>query len=314
MSVPDTRRAEHQIEVLAPAEVIYQLIADVANWPQVFPPTVHVEYLERGVAEERIQIWATANGTAKTWISRRALDPGELRIEFRQEVSQPPVGAMSGTWVIERISAGESLVRLLHEYRSVHDDPDELAWIHDAVDHNSQAELASLKANAEQAVMAGELTLTFDDSVQINGSGADVYDFINEAQLWEDRLSHVDKVSLREETPGLQVLEMDTRTKDGSVHTTKSVRVCFPYNKIVYKQIQVPALMTLHTGHWLLVENSHGVLATSRHTVMINTTNIAKVLGAEAGVEEAKKFVHTALTTNSLATLGYAKDYAEARQ
>lgn len=314
MSVPVTRNVEHRIEVLAPAEVIYQLVADVANWPQIFPPSVHVEYLERGETEERIQIWATANDTAKTWTSRRVLNPRELRVEFRQEVSQPPVGGMSGTWVIEQISAGESLVRLLHEYRAVDDDPEKLAWIDNAVEHNSRSELASLKANAELAVMSGELSLTFDDSLQIHGSGADVYDFINEAQLWEDRLSHVDKVSLKEETPGLQVLEMDTRTKDGSVHTTKSVRVCFPHTKIVYKQIQVPALMTLHTGHWLLVENSHGVLATSRHTVVINPANIEKILGAEAGVEEAKKFVHTALTTNSLATLGYAKDYAEARR
>jgi aromatase len=121
-------------------------------------------------------------------------------------------------------------------------------------------------------------------------------------------------VSLREDTPGLQFLEMDTRTKDGSVHTTKSVRVAFPYTKIVYKQIQVPALMTLHTGHWLLEENSNGVTATSRHTVVINEANITKVLGAEGCVEDARRFVHTALSTNSLATLGHAKEYAESQR
>ncbi|ONI90822.1 cyclase [Actinosynnema sp. ALI-1.44] len=314
MSQPGTRHVEHEIKVRAPAEVVYQLIADVANWPRMFPPSVHVEYLERGDTGERIQIWATANGEAKTWTSRRVLDPEALCVEFRQEVSQPPVGAMAGAWVIEPISAGESRVRLLHVFRAVDDDPKKLDWIDKAVDLNSESELAALKSNAELAAGAPALSLTFDDTLQVNGSGKDVYDFINDAQLWQERLSHVVKVSLSEDTPGLQVLAMDTRTKDGSVHTTKSVRVCFPHTKIAYKQTQVPALMTLHTGQWLLVENEGGVEVTSRHTVVINEANIAEVLGAGADVEDARKFVRTALGTNSLATLAHAKEYAESRR
>jgi len=314
MSQPDTREVEHETKVRAPAEAVYRAIAEVTNWPQLFPPTVHVEYLERSAEQERIQIWATANGEAKTWTSCRVLDPKELRIEFRQEVSQPPVGAMGGTWVVEPISDGESLVRLLHDYRAIDDDPEKLEWIDKAVDRNSQAELAALKTNMELATRASELLLIFDDVVQIDGSAKDVYDFINEAQLWSERLPHVVRVSLREDTPGLQLLEMDTRTKDGSVHTTTSVRVAFPYTKIVYKQVQVPALMTLHTGHWLLEENSNGVAATSRHTVVVNEANITKVLGAEGCVEDARRFVRTALSTNSLATLGQAKKYAESRR
>ena len=314
MSQPDNRVVEHEIKVLAPPEAVYQIIAEVANWPQIFPPSVHVEYLERGAEKELIQIWATANGEAKTWTSRRVLDPKALRIEFRQEVSQPPVGAMGGTWIVEPISDGESLVRLQHDYRAVDGDPKKLEWIDMAVDRNSRAELAALKTNAELATRAPELLATFDDIVQIDGSAKDVYDFINEAHLWPQRLQHVARVSLREDAPGLQFLEMDTRTRDGSVHTTKSVRVGFPHTRIVYKQIQTPALMTLHTGHWLLDEKPNGVTATSRHTVVINDANIAKVLGDEASIDDARTFVRSALSTNSLATLGHAKKYAESQR
>lgn len=314
MPQPGTREVEHEITVLAPPEAVYQIIAEVTNWPQIFPPSVHAEYLERGAEQELIQIWATANGDVKTWTSRRVLDSKALRIEFRQEVSQPPVGAMGGVWVVEPISDGESLVRLQHDYRAVNDDPKKLDWIDMAVDRNSRAELAALKTNAELATRAPGLLLTFDDIVQIDGSAKDVYDFINEVQLWPQRLPHVARVSLREDTPGLQFLEMNTRTKDGSVHTTTSVRVAFPYTKIVYKQIQTPALMTLHTGRWLLEESSDGVTATSRHTAMINEANIAKVLGDEASIDEARLFVHTALSANSLATLEHAKEYAESRR
>jgi aromatase len=314
MSRTASREVEHEVDVEAPAEAVYGLIADVGNWPRVFPPTIHVEHREQGPNEERIQIWATANGEAKTWTSRRALDPGARRVEFRQEVSQPPVGAMGGAWVVEPVAEGACRVRLLHDYRAVDDDPDKLAWIDRAVDRNSHAELAALKTNAELATSRSDLLLSFDDSVRIEGAAADAYDFIDQAQLWKDRLPHVARVSLTEDSPGLQVLEMDTMTKDGSVHTTSSVRVCFPHTRIVYKQTVLPALMTLHTGHWLFEGDGDGVVATSHHTVAINEANIAKVLGDDADLEAARTFVRSALSGNSLATLGYARDHAESRR
>ncbi len=309
-----TRAVEHEITVAAPAGRIYRLIADVENWPLIFGPTVHVEYAERGPSSERIRIWATANGTAKTWTSRRELDPARLTIGFRQEVSQPPVGGMGGTWLIESLSDGGSRVRLLHDYHAASDDPADLAWIDAAVDRNSRTELAALKDTAELEAGAPDLLLSFDDSLEIDGRAADVYDFVNDANRWRERLPHVDRVSLEEDTPGLQLLEMDTRTKDGSTHTTTSVRVCQPHSRIVYKQIQVPALMTLHTGHWLFEDRpGGGVIATSRHTVRINEANIAPVLGPDAGLADARTFVRTALSNNSLATLEHAKTYAEGR-
>ncbi|MGK5639750.1 aromatase/cyclase [Streptomyces sp. URMC 126] len=314
MTQPESREVEHEITVLAPAAAVYRLIAEVENWPRIFPPTVHVEHLERGEREERIRIWATAQGEAKSWTSRRTLDASALRVDFRQEVSTPPVGAMGGAWIIEPLGENESRVRLLHDYRAVDDDPAKLEWIDQAVDRNSRSELASLKANVEAAVGGGEdLLLSFEDTVRIDGSVKDVYDFLNEADRWSERLPHVARVGLTEDTPGLQLLEMDTRTKDGSTHTTRSVRVCFPHDRIVYKQIVLPALMTLHTGYWRLEERDGGVDATSQHTVVINTENITKVLGADAGLEDARRFVRTALSTNSTATLGHAKAYAEAR-
>ncbi|WP_327429441.1 MULTISPECIES: aromatase/cyclase [unclassified Streptomyces] len=308
-----TREVEHEITVSAPAEAVYRLIAEVRNWPRIFPPTIYVDQVEEDGNTERIRIWATANGEAKNWTSRRVLDPQKLRIEFRQEVSTPPVAAMGGTWIIEPVSATESRVRLLHDYRAVDDDPKGLEWIDEAVDRNSRSELAALKTNVELAHAAEDLTFSFEDTVPIAGSAKDVYDFINDAHLWSERLPHVATVRLEEDTPGLQSLEMDTRAKDGSTHTTKSYRVTFPHQKIAYKQVTLPALMTLHTGYWTFADTADGVAASSQHTVTINTGNIAKILGEDATVEDAKTFVRDALSTNSRATLGHAKDYAEAR-
>lgn len=305
---------EHTITIDAPAERVFTLLAEVHNWPQLFPPTVYVDRVERSGDTERIRIWATANGEVKNWTSRRVLDEAGSRIEFRQEVSAPPVASMGGTWIIEPAAPGRSLVRLRHDYRAIDDDPEQLAWIEKAVDRNSRAELAALKANVEKATGPGASMFSFEDTITVDGAGKDVYDFLNEARLWEERLPHVARVALTEDSPGLQVLEMDTRTKDGSTHTTKSVRVCFPYHKIVYKQITLPALLSLHAGQWLITEDpgdGRGVTVTSRHTVAINEDNIAKVLGADADLATAGEFVRNALSGNSRATLGHAKDYAE---
>ncbi|MFD8222043.1 aromatase/cyclase [Streptomyces sp. NPDC059697] len=309
-----TREVEHEITIAAPAPAVYRLLAEVTNWPRIFPPTIHVDRVEHDGSQERIRIWATANGEAKNWTSRRELDPEALRITFRQEVTAPPVAAMGGTWIIEPLGENESRVRLLHDYRAVDDDPHDLLWIDQAVDKNSRSELAALKKNVEFAHAAEAVTFSFEDTVHVDGSAKDVFAFINEANLWSERLPHVATVRLEEDTVGLQTLEMDTRAKDGSVHTTKSYRVTFPHQHIAYKQVTLPALMTLHTGHWTFQDTDQGVAATSQHTVTLNTDNIESILGCGATVADAREYVHTALSTNSRATLTHAKAFAENRR
>ncbi|MFE3718137.1 aromatase/cyclase [Streptomyces cyaneofuscatus] len=307
------REVEHTVEVGAPAAEVYRLIAEVENWPRIFPPTIHVDHVEHNGDTERIRIWATANGQPKNWVSHRTLDPDALRIEFRQEISAPPVAQMGGTWIIEPLGENQSRVRLLHDYRAVEDDLKSLEWIDQAVDRNSTSELAALKTNVELVTAHTDRTVSFEDTLHIKGSAKNVYDFLNEAQLWTERLPHVGRVDLTEDTPGLQRLEMDTVTKDGTSHTTASIRVCFPHERIVYKQLSLPALMTLHTGYWELSEDTDGVTATSQHTVIVNTDRITGILGPDADLAQARTFVQNALSTNSRATLEHARTYAESR-
>ncbi|EPH44820.1 aromatase/cyclase [Streptomyces aurantiacus] len=310
----ELRTSEHEIKIAAPAESVYRLLAHAENWPQLFPPNIYVDHVERTGREERIRIWATAGDTVKNWTSRRTLDPDRLRIDFRQEVSTPPVAAMGGTWQVEALPSGETLLRLGHDFRATDDEG--LTWLEEVVDRNSRSELDSLKALAESRDGDGdgatdELTCSFEDTVQIKGAAQDVYDFIWEADLWSERLPHVMTVRLDEPVPGLQTLEMDTLSKDGSTHTTKSHRVGLAPHRIAYKQTTLPALITLHTGYWTFTPNDDGVAASSQHTFTVDTGNIAKVLGADATVQDAIAYVRTALSTNSMATLGIAKTYAE---
>ncbi|MFC8721789.1 aromatase/cyclase [Kitasatospora sp. NPDC057198] len=300
---------EHRIEVAAPVDTVYGLVADVTGWPRVFGPTVHAEQLELDGRTERIRLWATANGAVKTWISRRELDPAAHRVAFRQEVSQSPVASMGGEWILEALPGGRTSVLLTHDYTAVDDVPDAEQWIAQAVDRNSTAELAALRGAAEGA--AEGLELTFADTVEIDGPAEAVREFLYRAEEWEKRLPHVSRVVLREDTPGLQHLEMDTTAKDGSTHTTASVRVALADGRLVYKQLVLPPLLDLHLGCWTLTPTPRGTVdATSEHTIRINPERLA-LLGEGTTVADAKAYVRTALGTNSTATLRHAKAYAE---
>ncbi|MCU1641949.1 MAG: bifunctional cyclase or dehydrase [Nocardia sp.] len=305
-----TGQTEHAIEVAAPAATVYRLLAEVENWPQLFPPTIFADYLDNNEREQRIRIWATAGEGVKHWVSRRVLDPERRRIEFRQEVSSAPIAAMGGTWIVDTLPDDRSHVRLLHDYRAVA--ADKLSWIDEVVDRNSRTELAALKRNIELGDAGADSAFSFEDTVEVQGAAEDVFGFISDAQLWPERLPHVAGVELTEPGPGMQSLAMDTVAIDGSQHRTMSYRIVFPHHKIAYKQITMPALMTLHTGYWTVRPHERGVSVSSQHSVVVNTDNIAAVLGPDADLTSAKAYVQRALSTNSLATLRHAKQYAEA--
>jgi len=301
-----TQTTEHTIDIHAPAGTVHGILADVTAWPQVFQPTVHVEYLERSGNEERIQIWAQANRETKTWVSRRVIS--DRSITFRQEVSAPPVQSMGGEWIVEPLSSDTCRVRLLHDFTAAAGDLD---WVERAVNTNSVTELAGLREIAERAGRS-ELRLSFEDTIDIAGSAKDAYNFVNEGDRWSERLPHVASVTLREDTPGVQLLLMETRAADGSTHTTESVRICRPSSGIYYKQLRLPALLSMHVGYWRFEEDDHGqTQAAAGHAVEIREDMIGQILGPQAGVTEARDYLRKVLGGNSRATLGYAKDYAE---
>ncbi|WP_018684004.1 aromatase/cyclase [Actinokineospora enzanensis] len=304
-----THHVRHTVVADAPAEVLHRVVAEVERWPMVLGPTVHVERIDGDGRTELLRLWATANGEVRTWTSRRDLAPTPGRIAFRQQQPSPPVAAMGGAWAFESLGDGGTRVVLDHDFAAEADDPDAVTWIRRAVDRNSEAELAAIADHARSEDRLRALELDFTDTVEITGPVDGVYDFLRDAAHWPERIPHVDRLELIEDTPGLQLMIMDTRTADGSVHTTRSARVCLPDHRIVYKQLEPPALLDAHTGEWTLTAAGNHVRASSRHTIRIRPDAVERVLGAGATVDDAKEFVRTALGTNSTATLHRAAEH-----
>ncbi|MFJ2576841.1 aromatase/cyclase [Kitasatospora aureofaciens] len=307
-----TQHTTHEIDVDAPADVVYTVIADARAWPRRFAPTLHVEHADLAPGVERLRIWARANGEVKQWTSRRDLDVDRRRIRFRQEVSSPPVASMAGEWQVTERPGGATLT-LTHEFTALDDDPQGLRWIAEATDRNSRSELGNIKSLAERWSQLTDLEFEFEDSVLVDAAPGTVYDFLRDAAAWPARLPHVARLDLREEDGGLQHMAMDTRTADGSEHTTESVRICFPETDIAYKQLRTPSMMSAHTGRWTVEPTEHGVRVTSWHAVVLNPEAIPAVLGPDATTATARRFIRDAAGGNSRATLGLAKRFAEER-
>jgi hypothetical protein len=296
--------------VAAPEEVVYDIIADVHRWPVIFGPSLYAQHLERGEHTERFQLWALVNDEVKSWVSRRELDRDGRCIRFEQEHSQPPIAAMGGEWRFRPLPGRRTEVVLVHHFAAVGDEPDAVGWISRALDRNSVEELNALARIAELDLVGGvdDVVLTFDDTVPVDVPAADAYAFVDRADLWADRLPHVSRVALRTPQAGVQDMEMDTVTPDGATHTTRSVRLCFPDERIVYKQLVPPALLFGHSGTWTFTDTADAgqALVTARHTVAINPAAVAEVLGEDATLAAARTYVRDALTANSRTTMTHA--------
>lgn len=308
-----TTRVTHRIDVPAPASVIYDIIADVGSWPLYFPPTVHAERVSGDASDERIRIWALANGELRTWISRRRLDRSALRIEFAQTEPRDPVAEMGGTWQIEERGDGMCQVSLEHSYRATGDDPANLERIARAVDTNSLSELDALGAAAARHAEEHEMLVAFEDSDTVAGPIQDVYDFVYDLARWPDRIPHVLRMEVTENVQGLQCMEMDTKSPDGSVHTTRSGRVCVERESIVYKQTRLPGLLLSHTGEWVFESMEDGrVRVISRHRVILDVDALAALPVPPASLSEARTAVRNSLGANSRATIAAAKAHVAA--
>jgi aromatase len=290
----------------APVDV-YGVIADVTRWPVIFGPTVHVEPLSRTGSTEQFTIWALVNDQVAHWTSERTLDPLARRITFRQAHARPPVSAMGGRWdFLDRPGLGTEVV-LTHEFALAEEAVGQAAQFTDALDRNSNSELAALRAVAESGHPLNALIFAFEDAVQVAGPAGAAYEFIDRADQWDRRLPHVRAVTLDETEPGIQHLNMETVTADGAVHSTSSIRVCAPDRWIAYKQTVVPAPLLGHSGTWSFRNlGESGCVVVARHLVLLHPA-------LPGPLTEVTRRVRAALSGNSRATLGLAKKFAEQR-
>ncbi|MCI3275063.1 SRPBCC family protein [Streptomyces cylindrosporus] len=300
-------RAGETVAVDAPADLVFDLIADPDPLSYLSPTVVHAERTARGTGEDSVTIWSIT-GAEEVWsrTQHRSLDPGGLRIEF-EDAPGSTLAGVSGAWVLHPVSEDRTEVELRQDASALADPK--------AAARAEGARLDLLRTVTQAAAnrhQLADLVVDFRDPLFAAGSAEDAYRILYEADRWPERLTHVSRIDMTEDVPNIQFFDMDTTTSDGAPHTTRSVRICFPHTKIVYKQIGLPALLDAHTGHWLFTETREGVVVESRHVAVIKPAALP-VLGEGTTVEDARRYLRRVLSTNSMTNLRLSKEYAEER-
>ncbi|MEU0135844.1 aromatase/cyclase [Streptomyces sp. NPDC006296] len=298
-------------EVGADPDTVFELVADVARWPQFHLSAVHAEVIHSDEGGERIRYWALDGDSAvRTWQTVRRTDRPGLRISFTYVEAEAPATSVRGTWVFTESERGRTRVELHHEVVAPADA--DLGPLLDRIGRDAAEHLETLRDTAERRTELDDLVVSFTDPLFIAGSVEDAYDYLYRADLWPERIPHVVGLDMTEDVPNVQFFDMDTKGPDGGTHTVRSVRICLPPRLIVYKQISLPAMLDAHTGHWRFTETREGVVAEARHTSTIKPSALS-LLGSGTTVGGARRFLRRLLSGNSMSNLTLAKAYAEER-
>jgi C7-C12 aromatase (ARO/CYC) len=305
--------AEYSVLAQAPAQVVFDTYVRAERWAQLFSNVVHTEYVSQDDGADAVEIWALRGEDAvRHWVSRRTIDREGLRVAFTNDPAPAPMAEAGGEWSFVPQPDGGTKVTIRHEFSLLDGADVAPERIAAEFEKHSTRQLRELKAAAERADELVDLIVDFEDPLFIGGTAEDAWVMLYEADKWPERLAHVKSLTMTEPEPGVQFFDMDTTTSDGRPHTTRSVRICLPHRKIVYKQVKTPPLLEVHTGHWSFTPTREGVIVGARHTVTIRPEKL-ELLGAGTTVDDARRYLRQVLSTNSMTNLRLAKSYAEER-
>ncbi len=263
------REAVHQAEIDAPADLLYDLIADATVATMIFPTTVCVEHAERGTDEEHLRIWAAFGDELRNWTSHRLLRPGARSVIFQQDSPEPPVAFMRGQWHFDPLGDDTTKVTLSHEYRAVGDSPDGVAWIEKLADRTSRGQLAALGAFAALGRPA-DARLSTAESAQLRCGPEAAYAFMRDPAGWPGLLPGLEHVSLCREKGDMQLFDLMVRDDAGSLRKTRLARVCAADGSgITFKDLVPLAPIAAHTGRWRFDKTPGGTRVRVEHHLAV---------------------------------------------
>ena len=142
------RTARHTSRVAAPPQRVFQLIANVDHWPDMFDTVDSVDHLGWDGTGQRVRFRGTFGDRRGTWVSSRELNTRRLQLRYRQEESVHPFASLGGLWLVIPKGAGALMV-LDHYYTVVDDDPAAARHADDMIDRRSVGLLTAVRRTAE---------------------------------------------------------------------------------------------------------------------------------------------------------------------
>ncbi|RKT55533.1 aromatase/cyclase [Saccharothrix australiensis] len=307
-----TQSSTHTASVAASAGFLYDLVADVEQMRRIFTPVVHTAFLERGGTADRVErwTWEAHLDAVRTWRASRTLDRDAGRIAFRHENPAAPLLEVTGEWSFKPLSDGLTEVELRHEFTL---DPDAEGADRTAAmfDRGAGMQLGRVKNFAEEYDELRAREVSYEVSYTIDQPIEDVYGYFYEVDKWRERIPHCLNAERREDVPNLQVVVMDVQVPSGALHTTKQARVCFPNEKIMWRQLEgLPPLDEMLYGYMTFTRTPAGVEVRTGQTELLKPTGVAK---RGWSMDEAKQHVAEVRGGRNLDAIKSAEEFLRRR-
>ncbi|MGW5677889.1 aromatase/cyclase [Streptomyces sp. NPDC003860] len=163
----DTQHTEHTVTAQAPQSIVWEILADIENYPNLFAATKSAVVTERGDGYEIARLEVDVSGQLQSWTTRRDLHPDSGVVAYRQLDTAPLVEHMSGEWRALPYGPDRTQIVLTHDFAArqvgadgkvagkfTHAEAHEM--LAGAVERNSTAHLAAVRDEAERRAVRAE--------------------------------------------------------------------------------------------------------------------------------------------------------------
>lgn len=152
----EQHHTEHTITVQTSVPQVFEVLADVEGYANLFPPTRSVTIMEETPDYQVAHLVVEVSGKEMSWITRRDIDRERHFISYQQLRTAPLMANMGGEWRCFPLDDESTQIVITHDFaaRAPEDGSmtlqDADAAVQEAVERNSHADLAAVKAEAER--------------------------------------------------------------------------------------------------------------------------------------------------------------------
>jgi ribosome-associated toxin RatA of RatAB toxin-antitoxin module len=319
-SVALDRSASHSVVCAAPADSVYAVIRDTANWPRIFDACLSATRIEAEGNAELVRIEAMQDGQRVAWNTQRRYFDAIHRIDYHLPVPMPFLESMQGQWRVVPLTAGRCLLtvnrswRLLSDVRGIREGVDTVAQASAIVDkfvnENAQAEMHAIRAFVEGR---GDAFMSFATTHRLPYAPDAVYAVLADAAQWPDVLPHCESLQMVYDDAQYQEFLMRVRTPRG-IETFRSIRRCNPDElSIHYFQPEPPAVLRTHHGSWQVRSAPGGAEVIGQHSIQLDGDACVAAFG-EVDTLAHKRRIKELVVANSGTTIEACTRWLEASE
>lgn len=304
-------RTEHDALVAAPAADVLALLDALTDWPLLMARIVHVEPLTEDGPVRLAHIWSLSALGIDDTVCRITPGPDDAELTVALVAARPPASALSLRWRAEPDGTEHSKVTLTQEFEAIADDPEAVRLLRRLLGTLADSDLSSVRRAAAIHAAYPACRFSFSNRVPLapDASADAAFDFLSRPEKWPSHLPGVALVSLHEERPGTQRLELSVEEPDGWLREERSARLCLPQQlRIVQKNLRPRTPLFSHMSVYSVTRGTDGEAGSvsCQHTMVLDPLAVAPAFGLDATFAEAAEEVRRAVSAESLLTLRWA--------